>query len=78
MIEQITPSYKFICDRCGKEVIVNIGDTDPKHDVIFKHTRSMKIFRREGQICEDCAKEFQELAENFFSEVNKENKNDQN
>lgn len=72
MIEQITPSYKFTCDRCGKEKMLKPGSNFPNVSVSFVVNDGFKYARKEGDVCIDCLKEFNELAENFFSEVNKE------
>ena len=66
MIVQLTPSFKFICDRCGAEEYHITGS----HEIGFEN--GMKITR--GQVCEKCYKDFVELAENFFDEANKQEK----
>ena len=71
MIEQLTPKYKFICDRCGKEEYVK--NDIPEREVGFVAADDIfKVpIRINGQVCYKCFKEFCEIAENFFDEVNK-------
>ena len=70
MIESIT-RYKFTCDRCGKEQIVEGEYNRPLHDVSFLGALLFKRQELKGEVCDDCYKDFLELAENFFDEVNK-------
>ena len=76
MVIRLTPEYKFVCDRCGKEWDVastEDGNSTEIHTVEFGEKRVP--FRgkfKEGEICRACATEFWELANNFFDEVNKE------
>lgn len=71
MIERITPIYKFVCDRCGKQVLVHENERDPQHCISFTEASIFKTVRKEGQVCDACLKDFLELADNFFNEVNK-------
>lgn len=67
MIEQLTPSYRFICDRCGK-----IQDGEKEEITVYPVNFGNGFrSRRNGEICSDCYNDFCELAENFFDEVNK-------
>lgn len=71
MIKQLTPKYKFICDRCGKE---KYRDNDePDFEVAFIDLKGIPEvpLRIKGQVCYWCYKDFYEIAGNFFSEVNK-------
>ena len=71
MIVELTPKYKFICDRCGKEEYVK--NNIPEQEVIFLAlSGAYDAVRMKGQVCYKCFKEFCEIAGNFFDEVNKE------
>ncbi|MBO5715238.1 MAG: hypothetical protein J6S23_02450 [Clostridia bacterium] len=75
MIVQLSPKYKFVCDRCGKEFFPDSeGDVGGIHRVAFLKDTDILFGDRKvsGDICEECHKEFVEIAENFFNEVNKE------
>lgn len=76
MMVRLTPKYKFVCDRCGKEWF------DPEdaegtpveiHKVEFVKNGLGQLLGKvkEGEVCTACATEFWELANNFFDEVNK-------
>lgn len=71
MIEQLTPKYKFICDRCGKEKYLE--NNMPEFEVAFVDMKGITEvpMRIKGQVCYRCYKDFYELAGNFFNEVNK-------
>lgn len=71
MIEQLTPKYKFICDRCGKEKYID--DETLVFEVAFVDIRGIVKAPAtvKGQVCYHCYKDFYELAGNFFNEVNK-------
>lgn len=73
MIEQLTPKYKFTCDRCGKETYFD-GEVQ-KFVVEFLNIEFPLLLaptRIKGEVCYHCCKDFYELAGNFFNEVNKE------
>lgn len=72
---RITPKYKFVCDRCGKEEFLDNEDEYIEYPTVTfsKQTSIVQMpIKTEGEVCEDCLAEFWELAENFFDEVNKE------
>lgn len=71
MFEQITPIYKFTCDRCGREQLS--GDEGVRvYRIKFEDkTDIFKTISKEGEVCEECHKDFVELSQNFFDEVNK-------
>ena len=71
MIEQLTPKYKFICDRCGKERYVE--DNIPEFEVAFVSQKGLSLapIAVKGQVCYWCYKDFFEIAGNFFDKVNK-------
>lgn len=60
--------YKYTCDRCGKEGFF---------DIVGRSSYSFVCFDREynpikgGHVCPECLKDFTELAQNFFDEVNR-------
>lgn len=59
---------RYVCDRCGKDVLGG-----QFFDVCFKHGKK-NCFATEyerGEVCEECHKDFIELAESFFDELNK-------
>ncbi len=71
MIEQLTPSYQFVCDRCGKKQPIKGDVIMEKHDVFFTHHQILKEKTvAKGEICQGCLKDFYELAESFFSDLN--------
>jgi hypothetical protein len=74
MIVRLTPEYKFVCDRCGKEQFATEGESPfETHLVEFCERRPpFSAKSKKGEICTACATEFWELANNFFDEVNKE------
>ena len=76
MIVQLTPDYKFVCDRCGREWLPDEEKNVEAYDVAFVHDQRIRVKNKNGQICKECYDEFWELAENFFAEENKE-KNDE-
>ena len=72
---RLTPEYKFVCDRCGKEEFLDEEDVFIEYPTVTfsKQTSIIQMpIKMEGQVCADCLTEFWELAENFFDEVNKE------
>lgn len=71
MIEQLTPSFRFICDRCGKKYDGKNGEMPTRFFISF----SCSSFPNEhGEVCEECYKDFCELAESFFDDLNKTEK----
>ena len=74
MFERLTPNWLFICDRCGKEMRVDDrGEDSGVYTVEFSCGFSMarNPGTRKGDVCEDCKKDFLEIAANFFDEVNR-------
>lgn len=71
MIERITPSFRFTCDRCGKEQTYTDKKQFPTYHVSFGARLSQVKY---GEICPNCYKDFCELAESFFDELNKTEK----
>ena len=79
MIVQLSPKYKFVCDRCGKEEFPNDnGDFSIPFEVTFSepHLVGRRLVKA-GQVCGACYKDFIQLAENFFDEVNRRADNEQ-
>ena len=76
MIVQLTPKYKFICDRCGKEEYIE--DNTPKFEVAFVDMRGMikSPVTIKGHVCYNCCKDFYEIAGNFFDSVNKKSEDE--
>jgi hypothetical protein len=76
MIVQLTPDFKFVCDRCGKEK--HIENDEPEFEVAFVSIKGFFAapMRVKGQVCYRCFKDFFEIAGNFFAEEKKE-KNDE-
>ena len=75
MIVKLTPKFKFVCDRCGKEIFPDSEDRiDGVHSVAFVRNSDIALIEKKtsGDICEECYKEFVGIAENFFDEVNKD------
>lgn len=75
MIVQLSPSYKFVCDRCGKELFPEHHEIRGIHEIVFTERGISRIRRTEGEVCEDCYNDFWEVADNFFHEVNREERN---
>jgi hypothetical protein len=74
MIVQLTPKWKWICDRCGKEIYPNEDGWIEKQPFVAFHSdlrnnRTPNAIA--GEICKRCYIEFITFAENFFDEVNK-------
>ena len=79
MVVQLSPRYKFVCDRCGKEEYfmndkVFKLDEVSKFDILFEASKNdyQANERIRGQVCYNCYSDFYEIANNFFNEVNKE------
>lgn len=72
MIVKLTPDYKFVCDRCGKEQFLDEKERVEIHDVQFKESFDGRILKSAGSVCHSCYLDFLQIAENFFDEVNKE------
>ena len=72
----IEATYRFTCDRCGKEFATRAEHDLKAHRVEFgcqqgfENSRAVKC----GQVCEECFKDFCELAESFFDDLNKTEK----
>lgn len=77
MIVQLTPKYKFVCDRCGREQLPDEEHCVETYEVSFVHITRIMVKKKSGCICKECYDEFWELAENFFAEENKEKNNEQ-
>ena len=80
MIIQLSPKYKFVCERCGKEIF-------PKDDGYLEAGNTYAIavsihFRSEDrvpvpvriEVCKDCRDDFETFWDNFRDVVNKEGK----
>ena len=74
MIVRLSPEYKFVCERCGKEIFSDEnGCIEGVCGVSFKEQDYIKDRDiKKGQICEECFAEFCEIANNFFDDVNRE------
>lgn len=72
MIVQLTPEYKFVCDRCGKEQFPDQKEKFEIHDVRFEERSDGRILTSVGSVCHSCYLDFWQIASNFFDEVNKE------
>lgn len=73
MIVRLTPEYKFVCDRCGKEQTPdNEGELFGIHDVQFEEFTDGRFLKSKGSVCHSCCLDFWQIASNFFDEVNKE------
>ena len=76
MIVQLSPRYKFVCERCGKEQFPDkYNEIHGTHEIVFTERGLSRIRRTEGEVCEDCYNDFWEVADNFFHEVNREERN---
>ncbi len=70
----ITPKWKWVCDRCGKEIYSKEDGYIEKQPFIAFHcdlnnARTPNAIA--GEVCKECYIEFITFAENFFDEVNK-------
>lgn len=72
MLVQLTPRYKFVCDRCGKEQFADADNNiyDTWNAIFMVNDTFVKVFDKKGEICAECKKDFIEIAENFFDEAN--------
>lgn len=72
MIERLTPKYRFVCDRCGKEQFC-YSEEIVRFKVLFICRKAIFEYDKiEGEVCQECYKDFLEIAHNFFDEANKE------
>lgn len=72
MIVKLTPEYKFVCDRCGKEQFPNEKEKAEIHEVRFEEFSDGRNLKSAGCVCHSCYLDFWQIASNFFDEVNKE------
>lgn len=81
MIVKLTPTYKFVCDRCGKEVLSDDdGFLRVERFLVKFHAQTSAVryhitHESQREVCKDCHKDFIDLAENFFDESNKQEAN---
>ncbi len=80
MIIQLSPKYKFVCERCGKEKFPNdygYMDTEDVSEIAvaisYKEEDKLPIPKR-IQVCRECRDDFETFWENFRDSVNKEGK----
>lgn len=76
MIVQLSPQFKFVCERCGKEILIQDSryiHTVGKEVKFTEGTNDLFKMPKEknGCVCDECLEDFRNLAENFFDEVNK-------
>lgn len=71
MITRLTQQFKVTCDRCGKETFCDEINPPLVYEVAFCTNENIRTYRS-GHICSECRKDFCEIAENFFDEVNKD------
>lgn len=72
MIVKLTPDYKFVCDRCGKEQFPDEKEKVEIHEVRFEEFSDGRFLKSAGSVCHSCYLDFWQIASNFFDEVNKE------
>lgn len=76
MIVQLSPKWKFVCDRCGKEIF-------PKEDGYMEGENAYEIAASityldfvsvptKIQVCRECRDDFRTFWENFRDSANKE------
>lgn len=75
MIETKT-TYRIVCDRCGKEQHRKEYESVKIRSISFTcHDITLRARHiKEGDVCEECFKDFCELAESFFDDLNKTEK----
>ena len=75
MFKRLTQYYEFTCDRCGKKETCSESERSQMglRPVEFRVVLENRDKVTKGDVCDECYKEFCEIAENFFDEVNKEN-----
>jgi hypothetical protein len=77
MKKLLSPRWKFVCDRCGKEIFPNEDNCinmDEMNEIAFLDSTDMRVISKkinQGEICKECYNDFVELANNFFDDVNK-------
>ena len=69
MITRLTQRYKVTCDRCGKEEFCD--ETNPTNLRLAEFNNTISKIAS-GNVCENCYKDFCEIADNFFNDVNLE------
>lgn len=78
MIIPITPKYKFVCERCGKEKFPNddgymdIGNACEISVAISFSITDQLLMPKRIQVCRECCDDFEAFWENFQDSVNKE------
>lgn len=70
MITRLTQRYKVTCDRCGRETYCDETRPTIIHEVVFGE-HSLNLPYRSGHACDECYKDFCEIAELFFNESNR-------
>ena len=76
MLVRLSPRYRFVCDHCGIEAFAESYGEVPCHKVVFVEDGLTKVKSKKGEVCNECATAFWEIANNFFDEVNKEGRED--
>jgi hypothetical protein len=77
MIVAITPKFKFVCDRCGKEIFSDeYGYIEPGRiysiAVAACDYFSDSLPKEKIEVCRECCEDFEEFMKNFRDAVNKE------
>ena len=74
MIEVLTRRFRIVCDRCGKEWNADETRKSGLFDISFKEEKIELVYgdtKARGDVCQECYKDFCEIAENFFDDVNR-------
>lgn len=72
MVTRLTQKYEVSCDRCGKtEFCDEFSHSNMGYNTV-QFSTELRIISK-GDVCDDCYKDFLEIAENFFDKVNREN-----
>ena len=72
MHKRLTQKYEVSCDRCEKtEFCDELSQPNMDYNMV-KFGTDVRVVA-EGDVCDDCYKDFLEIAENFFDKVNREN-----
>lgn len=72
MITRLTQEYKITCDRCGKETFSDELERGHDYHRVSFVADYPHLATKTHDVCSACYKDFIELSQCFFDEVNKD------
>lgn len=76
MIIPISPKYKFVCDRCGKEIFAKENgylEAGQAYSIAVSVSEyHLDRVPKKVDVCLECRDEFTVFLDNFIDDVNKE------